>query len=63
MLDELSIINNNLESISVESHPGIKPLVTGLDNISMSEDMIQILMNNKTNFRSLILELNYFPCS
>ena len=50
MLDELSITINNRVSISVDNHPGMKPLVTGLDNISTSAEIIPILSINKINF-------------
>ena len=50
MLDELSITINNRVSNSVDNHPGMKPLVTGLDNISTSAEIIPILSINKINF-------------
>ena len=61
MLDELSMTINNRESISVDNHPGMKPLVTGLDNIKTSAEIIPILSSNKIHFLNLHSELNCLP--
>ena len=50
MLDELSITSINLDSSSAEIHPGINPLVTGLEIISTNAVINPILNKRRIHF-------------